>query len=478
MVCWLCSASPQTECGSCQYLESLYQPVITIPTNIHNAYNSCVGIEETVRLSKIYFLENHAFKVSHRTSNESQKREREEDIDDDDRENNMEPDSDNDSDDDLDALWSTAGKHVRKKQRLNESEEELIRKHIESTYAASKEEIPECVVKLLRFIRVLEIFNKRPKADIVFEENESVVRMLIASYLKFIVGEKDWEQHRTLLYPLIESTRDLSTIISVAWTTCRQQGKSTVLARVIAALSLMSPVGGELVYIYSTSRDRAQGVLNEAKLYLEWVNRKSSGAIHEQLRELGLPTSCYFKKDNTEMYTVECWSEPGTFNTIKARPQRADSCRGDAPSIAVLDEVAFVDPTFWEKFAMPLLAIVGRVFTLATTPPRVNSFYDDFLKKQAVNNANNEFLFTVLNHNLMCDACFKLNKDACHHKLYYIPPWKSTFRIKSMCNTVTEKGKRDFQAEVRFFYKCQIHKFVYWCHEFVGVHSKSIINSI
>jgi hypothetical protein len=43
------------------------------------------------------------------------------------------------------------------------------------------------------------------------------------------------------------------------------------MSKFLAARLLMSPVGGNLVFVYSTSLDRAQEVLRAAKVYIDWI---------------------------------------------------------------------------------------------------------------------------------------------------------------------------------------------------------------
>ena len=49
------------------------------------------------------------------------------------------------------------------------------------------------------------------------------------------------------------------------------QGKTTTMSKFLACLLLCSPVGGNLVFVYSTSLDRAQEVLRAAKVYIDWI---------------------------------------------------------------------------------------------------------------------------------------------------------------------------------------------------------------
>ena len=456
MVCWLCEG--RGECACCAYMREPVQPKLEAPPFVTHTFNSAAEIGEATRLTSIFFLEKASFGEAAVAGGPARKRQHADDDDDLDLSSDGDSDSDfsdgggSDSDDccclsSLSALWKSSTKNVKKKKARHErTGEEVVRQQIEAQFRGS-DAVPACITRLLQFIRVLEILNQFPDACEVFEENEYIMRMLIASHLKMIVGKKDWKKHMTQLYPLIESVRDLANVINVIWVTNRQQGKTTVLARFAAALALMSPAGGDdFLYVYSTTLNRAQALVNSAKDYISWINKKDNVEIHEQLRAIGLPDRAPLFKDNSERFSVESWTSPGTFNMVRARPKAANSCRGDAPKAAIFDEIAFVEENFWNKFAYPLLGVTGRVFTLATTPGRLDSFFDVFMKK--VRDQKEASLFMLVNHSLMCDACFKKGLDNCYHKLYLIPPWKSTLRFKGMLKLVPEKNKDDFQAEV------------------------------
>ena len=106
-----------------------------------------------------------------------------------------------------------------------------------------------------------------------------------------------------------------------------------------------------------------------------------------------------------------------------ARPKNADSCRGDAPKAAFLDEFGFMSPDFWYKFALPLLQISGRVFTCTTTPPDPDSPFASFIRGvQRSNEGKGEYFFRYINHSLMCSECEEAAEGpACVHRLHLIP---------------------------------------------------------
>jgi hypothetical protein len=102
-------------------------------------------------------------------------------------------------------------------------------------------------------------------------------------------------------------------------------------------------------------------------------------------------------------------------NTAVARPKRTESCRGDAPHSAFIDEAAFVEPDWFNRFLRPLLMIKARRFTLITTPPLKGSFFTGFI--DTIKHNQNP-LFAFENHSLICDQCAAKNiGDKCVHAM-------------------------------------------------------------
>ena len=233
---------------------------------------------------------------------------------------------------------------------------------------------------------------------------------------------------------------------NLVWITNRQQGKTSTLSKFLAALSLLSVTGGSLVCVYSTSRDRAQELVSAAKQYLYWVIKEPKVAA--KLKAIGV-NSPEIVVDNASGYSVGCATHPAIVNRVSARPRSVSSCRGDAPACVMIDEVAFVEPQWWWKFAYPLLQIGSRVFTLATTPGPLGEFFDDFCKDIEKQNDLSNFFFFLVNHSLACNVCYEAGcAPRCCHKLYLIPPWKSLLRFEHLRKLVPAKKRGDFEKEV------------------------------
>lgn len=130
---------------------------------------------------------------------------------------------------------------------------------------------------LLRFLDLIDFISyKTPYSSAHFNVNQRILRKLIVNHLPLIVGYDVAKQYSRRLISII--THDQEKASSLIWVTNRQQGKTTTVAKFIAALLLASPigicvfqhafvcilmpfvVGGNLIFIYSTSLDRAQEV--------------------------------------------------------------------------------------------------------------------------------------------------------------------------------------------------------------------------
>jgi len=201
----------------------------------------------------------------------------------------------------------------------------------------------------------------------------------------------------------------------------------------LAALTILAPIQGSLVNVYSVNYDRATELLKASKAYLNWYI------------DLNLPTRPEIITSNERSVRVK--THDGFEHEIAARGRNPDSCRGDNPAAALFDEIAFVQPSFWYQFAFPLLQVGKRVFTAATTPPHYGSFFQTFIEGVPANNDRGEFFFRIVNHSLVCSACDEADvAEQCVHRLMLVPPWKSVLKFWKMSQLVPDNRKEDFET--------------------------------
>jgi len=287
------------------------------------------------------------------------------------------------------------------------------------------------LTQLSKFIRLLDHLGTAPWASIYFDVNAAILRRLTAAHLKLIAPSVPIADAMHMIDP----RNVLDGAGNLVWITNRQQGKTTTLARFLAALSIASPSGGLLTTVYSTSLDRSVELVKAAKAYLYWMT--TGAGIHSDY-----PITLI--RDNERMF---CVSNGYANNEVIARPKNPESCRGDAPKSAIFDEIGFIGKRLWEEFAFPLLQVGGRIFTCATTPPPPNSFFAVFVNQVQSQNSKNDYFFELINHSLTCDTCLEAGvATECCHNLMYLPPWKSLVTLNQMLSLVANKDT--YQMEV------------------------------
>jgi hypothetical protein len=217
--------------------------------------------------------------------------------------------------------------------------------------AAALATVPLGVRRLLRFIDVLDIFTA-PWAPEQFLENEGILKQLIATHLKLIVGKNEWKKHKSRLFAILDTDIELARKQHIVWITNRQQGKTSTLSKFLAVMAYLSPTGGSLIYVYSTSRDRAQELIDASRKYLWWA--RTTPEIADKLATYGLEVP-QFKSNNASGFRMQSATNSVAVNLIKARPKSVESCRGDAPHSAFIDEIAFVTEVWWCVVFIPIV---------------------------------------------------------------------------------------------------------------------------
>jgi hypothetical protein len=293
---------------------------------------------------------------------------------------------------------------------------------------------------LARFLAVIAHLDTYKRANIPFATNDRMIRRLTACHLSIILGKDTARAHRAALIAFLDTGNHVGDPRQTIWITNRQQGKTSTLAKFIAAISMFSPNGGLLATVYSTGKNKAVDLLDAAKAYITWVVKDPDGAFPPL-------ATVRFTRDNATSYVVK--TTCGASNEVVARSGSVDGCRGDNPQCCFFDEAAFMSSAFWYQFAIPLLQVRERIFTATTTPPAKNSYFDLFCKEVKRDNEQGRYLFTLISHALACEDCIAKNThDDCAHNLHLIPLWKSKMGIQQLASIMPQSKRAQFQAEV------------------------------
>jgi hypothetical protein len=186
-------------------------------------------------------------------------------------------------------LWRLLKRRKTTREMLEATEREA------ASFEVSSGGMPLGVIRLFKFLAVLHVLGDAPWANVRygspspplekqgnpvtdclfdwrrFEENEQMLRKFVATHLVLIVGREEYDKHRSTLLSIIDSKNNLSKLVHLTWITNRQNGKTTTLAKFLAAMAMVSPLGGPLIYVYSTTRDRAIELIDNSKRYIDWV---------------------------------------------------------------------------------------------------------------------------------------------------------------------------------------------------------------
>ncbi|MBN21975.1 MAG: hypothetical protein CL678_11910 [Bdellovibrionaceae bacterium] len=296
--------------------------------------------------------------------------------------------------------------------------------------------------RLVSFLQLLNHLGKAPWASGKFAANELILMRLTAAHMSLIT----WcDKPHPSLYDMLSIPHNQpphpQQTENLIWITNRQQGKTTNIGKFIAALSLAAKPSAMLATVYSTKFDRAGELVTAAKRYHLWMQTEEGK--HPKWPSVTLV------RDNERGFMVAA-SATAQPSGVLARPKNPDTCRGDAPSAAFFDEIAFTSADFWFKFALPLFQIAGRRATCTTTPPPPKTFFDLFCKQVKRSNNEGDYFFGLINHSLACSQCIEANlATECCHRLHLVPPWKSMLSIANGLGKLMPKHRHaEFTQEV------------------------------
>ena len=264
--------------------------------------------------------------------------------------------------------------------------------------------------RVVKYVQLLEHLRTAPWASGRFAANEDIMLILSAGFMPLIAHEA---KPAPELYRLLGSRRpQLEQTQNTIWVTNRQQGKTTLLGLIIAAMALSAAPCKTLACVYSTKQERAAELCRAAKDYLYWM--RDGAGKHPYW-------PVHLERVNERAFSVR--KSPGEpASEILARPRNADTCRGDNPRFGIFDEIAFTSPAFCTPCAAAAAGAVPPLCVLHH-PAAPKSFFDEFSQNVKRANADGDNFFTLINHSLACAECIANDVAAdCCHRLGFVPP--------------------------------------------------------
>jgi hypothetical protein len=175
----------------------------------------------------------------------------------------------------------------------------------------------DSLARLAKFERVLKLVNTSPQY-LASTHKRQPTSTLVTQHLEAIVGKDAYRTHNRELMVAIDHT-------------AFDPSHSTTLAAFLSALMCTSPLGGDLVFVYSNSSAlAAQELVTQSQEYTQQL--ATTIETFHVLDTNNLKPPCITRK-TSDGYSVVI--DETTSNRIKARPTNPEACRGDAPHVVI-----------------------------------------------------------------------------------------------------------------------------------------------
>lgn len=232
-----------------------------------------------------------------------------------------------------------------------------------------------------------------------------------------IYGRADWAAHsRAILeYWNVPKWHQIAALV-----TARQNGKSTTLSEVLAAIAAHAP--GLKIIVCSTG-ERASTLLKAGILkYLAQVPRARVKVSGEEIL-----VTVVDKHGNTFV------------NVIKCLPDNVKTLRGQQADMVILEEAGHISSRTLLEFALQLLPVDNCV-VLAITSPGPRGAFKELLDLEVT---PGEPAIKKLVISSMCLECAKTRQKVCPHVPDRTPYWKKTGRGSEILNALMAQREGD-----------------------------------
>lgn len=289
--------------------------------------------------------------------------------------------------------------------------------------------VPLGVRRLMNFLGVFDIFMTYPEANIYFDKNDYIYRVLAACCMPAISGHSEYKAEQTQLYRML-SSHDLSTVKQCVVEGSRQGGKTLVLSRFWAIMALMSPIGGQLINQHHINHEKASEILEVSANILRWA--RDSPDVMEKLKCFGV-NEITFVREREQRFAILSQAAGLTRRTVNSVHARSSNGRGNAPTaVTAIDESAFVPTELHTKITKPLNAKEYRTMIHTTTPGEVGSDYHSYTQRIRQKNEEGDFSTLLISMSTACAECIgKKQGWRCCHDTKNTVPWKTLQKLES-----------------------------------------------
>lgn len=406
MVCYLCPFI-HGECPGCQYVNARMAPKFVIPSWIIDTMCVSATLPCTTKAAELHFIDNAVFRDIHET-----------------REKRVSTGQ---------AALDAFGR-ASKRRRVHNKQKEIERQG--AVY-------PDGVIRLVRFQKLVALLGTVEFANNRFELHEEIMRIWTITHLYAIVGIENLKECGAQLRAMLcIPGENIAHVRHTILVTSRQQGKSLLYAKLVAALLMLSPLG-DSIDMYATNLQKSQNIMRVAGKYINEC--RNNPRIRDGIAALGMKPPVYTTYNSRVVVLKSCIDE-GVFNTFFSFSNDVINNRGNNGRVIGGDEGAWLGDKCLNVMLMPLLAVPNRTMTLLTTPPEAFNPFNNFLQK--IKDEGRTSAFTIINHVHLCDECVAKKIVLCCHRLWVTPEHKSVLGTELISRALPDGSAQIIENEL------------------------------
>jgi hypothetical protein len=198
--------------------------------------------------------------------------------------------------------------------------------------------------------------------------------------------------------------------------TPRRCGKTTMLAMFIAAL--ISWIPGLKIAVFSTVLRTAGKLMSEIIRFLRYTDPDIDERILRKKQDTEVHIAPRGYRGSKKNHTLP----PEQVSIIYSYPANESSVRGFTVNVILIDEMAHINKTVWEKAIAPAMKTENIVFIGITTCDGPLNFFSLLLKKRR--KTDGKPLFNCISVELACEKCQREGvTEACVHNKHLLPDW-------------------------------------------------------
>lgn len=322
----------------------------------------------------------------------------------------------------------------------NIMEDELYRKEtFKETNSEKDEHKAPGMKKLVRFLNLIKLLDSFPGAKRESIEASYQIMTWTTMCLPVIVGDENFTNEKSALLKFMGyNIRPVKSL----WIAGRQFGKSVSSEKFFSAIMILGCASGDMLGVWGQTVGKAKDSIDGIWRRVLWIIDETDYHFKPYINK---------RTDTDNTIQKSLTTADGYNHNMKAVASSIKSSRGKRQRIIFVDELAFCDEDWYEKFISGLTSTDDRVFIYITTPPRKEKemwlleLYDELKREQLESGISDWNLRSTVKH---CEYCQKKRPRYCPHLQHIVPKFASTNSQLVQLRNTPESKMQDYLTEI------------------------------